>query len=110
MHQLVDHIAWEHALGAISNVNLILEFGALAEDEFSHQLRRAYGGGGLDDKEVTFLQERECCAGGSLYIGYVGLMISLEWGGDDDEVRVTDLGACLGMHLSRTYDLLQKLL
>ena len=108
--QFVDDVAGQDPFRTVGYGNFPAEFRPLGEDEFRHLVRRADGGGGFDDEEVSFAQEREDRAGGCLYIRDVRLVSFLERGGDDDEEGVAFLGRCPGAELTFRDNFLQEFL
>lgn len=66
VHQFVDYVARQHALGAVCYMDFSAKLGAEFEDEFRHLVGCSDWRCRLDDVEVAFLKERDDGACGSL--------------------------------------------
>lgn len=66
VHQFVDYVARQHALGAVCYMDFAAQLGAEFEDELRHLVGCADWRCRLDDVEVAFLKERDDGACGSL--------------------------------------------
>lgn len=66
VHQFVDYVARQHALGAVCYMDFSAKLGAEFEDEFRHLVGCANRRSRLDNVEVVFLKEWDDGACGSL--------------------------------------------
>lgn len=109
VNKLIDDVARQHALGAVSNVDLSFEFGTQLEDECGHLVGSAYGRSTLNDVKVTIFEEGHNGTRGGFHIRDVGLVIALEGRGDDHEIGVAHFGGGGGVECTALYHFLQHL-
>lgn len=100
LHQLLQHLPGQHALGAVGDADVGFFASRLRKTQvrpgFSqpggHLLGGAHGGGGFQNDEVAALQHRGDGLAGGLDVAEVGLVVVLEGGGHGDEEGIGGLG------------------
>ena len=104
VHQLVQHVARQHPLRTVGDVQLPFELGPLRKDQPRHPVGRSDRRSGFDDKKVARFQQRNDRTRSGLHVRNVRLVIPFERSRHDDQVNAARDRLRSGPEPSRPHD------